>query len=204
MFGGGGRGGGNQTRDAVEPRSSVQRFHLERSRGAHDTTNITTKSLTSFPDAVNHRWRVSRSRGNRTVCRDGLMLDQRITVEGPEQRQVALNSVEATPEPGSQESKVLQQEVVRTHRMADLFGATTTVSTSFASCMWVTFRRIKRCSATIVVRSGVDVACSRSFHLARDPPAVHNHHAQQSNRGTFGKRRVHPEHRDTEQRLKRE
>ena len=40
---------------------------LAKPHGAHDTANMTTKSLTSLPDAANQRWRGSRSGDNRTV-----------------------------------------------------------------------------------------------------------------------------------------
>ena len=75
---------------------------------------MTTNPLTSVPDAVNHRWRGSRHGDNGTVCRDDLMLEQHITVAGREQRQVALNCVEARSKPGSQECKVLHQKKTET------------------------------------------------------------------------------------------
>ena len=43
---------------------------LVQPHGAHDTANMTTKSLTSFPVAVNHRWRGSTSGDNGTLRRD--------------------------------------------------------------------------------------------------------------------------------------
>ena len=135
---------------------------------------MTTKSLTSCPDAVNHRWRVSRSGDNRTVHRDHLMFEQRLSVASWEQWQVALNSVEAMPERGSQECKLLHKVVVRT----------TAGSASFVSCMWVALSH-PRYSATLVLESNVDDTRSGSFNLARNPPAVQNHHAHWSNRGTF-------------------
>ena len=88
---------------------------------------MTTRSVTCFLDAVNHRWRGSRSGDKRMVCRDDLMLEQRVINADREQRW--LRCVEARPKPGSRKCKLLNKEVRRTHSVADLTSATTPVST---------------------------------------------------------------------------